>query len=88
MPNTRLPCGFSPYRDYDVHLLVEDETRNYLLKIGRLYERHSGEISGDTLHGTLIMRRLNRHDHDPDRFVPQQPMPSQTPFVFDGQFNA
>lgn len=85
-PNS--PYGFSPYRDYDVHLLVEDEARNYLLNIGRIYERHSGEISGDTIHGTLIMRRLKQHNQEPDRFIPTAPMCSAAPFVFDGQYNA
>lgn len=82
------PYGFSPYRDYDVHLLVEDEARNYLLNIGRIYERHSGEISGDTIHGTLIMRRLKQHNQEPDRFMPLEPWQGTTPPVLDGRFNA
>ena len=38
------------YRDYDIHLHIEDEDRKYLLKIGTVFERANGELSGETCH--------------------------------------
>ena len=44
------------YRDYDIHLHIEDEDRKYLLKIGTVFERANGELSGETCHGRFILR--------------------------------
>ena len=88
MPYTNSPYGVRCYRDYDVHLLIEDERRHYLLNIGRIYERYSGEISGETIHGTLIMRPLKLHNQEPDRFMPRHPAGRGTPIIVDGCFNA
>ncbi len=46
----------NPFRDFDVHLHIEDEERNYLLKIGTVFERINGQLSGETCHGRLILK--------------------------------
>ncbi|MCJ8274570.1 MAG: hypothetical protein MJK04_34875 [Psychrosphaera sp.] len=45
----------NPFRDFDVHLHIEDDERNYLLKIGTVFERVNGQLSGETCHGHLIL---------------------------------
>ena len=46
----------TPFRDFDVHLHIEDEERNYLLKIGTVSERVNGQLCGETCHGRLILK--------------------------------
>jgi hypothetical protein len=56
------------FRDYDVHMLLEDEEENYLLKIGAVFQRCNGELSGETAYGTLILKAhkypVPVRDHD------------------------
>lgn len=44
------------FRDYDVHMLIEDEGSDYLLRIGTVFERANAELSGETAYGRLILR--------------------------------
>lgn len=72
------------YRDYDVHLVIEDEHRDYLLKIGTVFERHSGELTGDSAHGTLVLTRLGR-EVEPDRLISYRHWQATRPPIHDGR---
>lgn len=54
----RNPHTNPAYRDYDVHMLIEDadEESNYLLKVGTVFERANGELTGETIYGRLILK--------------------------------
>lgn len=66
------------YRDYHVHLVIEDEDNDYMLKIGTVYERYSGELTGDSVHGTLVLTRLGS-EIEPERFMPYKDWQATTP---------
>ena len=78
------------YRDYEVHLLIEDvgEESNYLLKIGTVFERHTGELTGASMHGTLVLKRLDHQDDEPDRFMPHKHWQDTMPPFHDNRPNA
>lgn len=48
------------FRDYDVHMLIEDEGNDYLLRIGSVFERTNSELSGETAYGRLILKSHHR----------------------------
>lgn len=44
------------FRDFDVHMLLEDEEENYLIKIGTVFQRINGELTGETAYGRLVLK--------------------------------
>lgn len=76
------------YRDYDVHLHIEDEDRKYLLKIGTVFERANGELSGETCHGRFILKPHKFPAPDRYRDTPIKDVHHITPPIDDWRPNA
>ena len=76
------------FRDYDVHMLLEDKDEEYLLKIGTVFQRGNGELSGETAYGRIILKELNVPTSDRYRDLQIKDVHNNTPPVDEWRPNA
>ena len=53
-PQAQTSKGREP--DYNVHQVIEGEERDNWVKIGAMWEGKNGYISGDTVHGRIVLQ--------------------------------